>query len=134
MGCYEISLGDTIGVGTPASIERMINEVVKVVPPQYLAIHAHDTYGQGVANVLQAVDMGIRTVDTSVAGLGGCPYAKGATGNVATEDVVYALHDLGYETGIDMLELSKTGAWISEELSRANAAKAGRAIVAKANL
>jgi hydroxymethylglutaryl-CoA lyase len=134
MGCYEVSLGDTIGVGTPATIERMINEVVKLVPPQYLAIHAHDTYGQGVANVLKAVDMGIRTVDTSVAGLGGCPYAKGATGNVATEDVVYALHDLGYETGIDMLELSKTGAWISEELSRANAAKAGRAIVAKANL
>lgn len=134
MGCYEVSLGDTIGVGTPATIERMLNEVLKVIPPEFLAIHAHDTYGQGVANVLKAVEMGVRTVDTSVAGLGGCPYAKGATGNVSTEDVVYALHDLGYHTGIDMLELSRTGAWVSDILSRANGAKAGRAVLAKANL
>lgn len=131
IGCYEVSLGDTIGVGTPASIKAMLQEVLKSVPVEKLAIHAHDTYGQGVANVVQAVDMGIRVVDASVAGLGGCPYAKGASGNVSTEDVVYALHGLGYQTGIDLEQLSKTGDWISKQLGRANASKAGRALVAK---
>lgn len=131
IGCYEVSLGDTIGVGTPASIRDMLQEVLKNIPAEKLAIHAHDTYGQGVANVLQAVDMGIRVVDASVAGLGGCPYAKGASGNVSTEDVVYALHGLGYQTGIDLELLSKTGDWISKQLSRPNSSKAGRALVAK---
>ncbi|ANB15359.1 hypothetical protein AWJ20_2986 [Sugiyamaella lignohabitans] len=131
IGCYEVSLGDTIGVGTPATIEAMLSEVLKAVPLSQIAIHAHDTYGQGVANVLKAVEMGVRSVDSSVGGLGGCPYAKGASGNVSTEDVVYALHGLGYDTGIDLNALSLTGSWISNQLNRANASKAGRAIVSK---
>lgn len=131
MGCYEISLGDTIGVGTPASIERMLNEVLKKVPAEKLAIHAHDTYGQGVANVVKAVEMGIRVVDSSVGGLGGCPYARGASGNVSTEDVVYALHGLGYETGIDLEWLSTIGNWLTNEIQRPNGSKAGKAIASK---
>lgn len=131
MGCYELSLGDTIGVGTPATIEKMLTEVLKKVPAEKLAIHAHDTYGQGVANVLKAVEMGIRVVDSSVGGLGGCPYAKGASGNVSTEDVVYALEGLGYETGIDLEWLSGTGDWITTQIGRPNGSKAGKAIAAK---
>ncbi|KAF5096049.1 hypothetical protein D0Z00_002922 [Geotrichum galactomycetum] len=131
IGCYELSLGDTIGVGTPATIERMLTEVLKKVPAEKLAIHAHDTYGQGVSNVLKAVEMGIRVVDSSVGGLGGCPYAKGASGNVSTEDVVYALHGLGYETGINLEELAKIGDWITKEINRPNGSKAGSAIFAK---
>jgi hydroxymethylglutaryl-CoA lyase len=131
LGCYEVSLGDTIGVGTPSSIELMLKEVLKSVPAHRLAIHAHDTYGQGVANVVKAVEMGLRSADSSVGGLGGCPYAKGASGNVSTEDVVYALHGLGMETGIDLEQLSRTGAWISEVIGRPNGSKAGTAIVAK---
>lgn len=131
IGCYELSLGDTIGVGTPATIERMLTEVLKKVPAEKLAIHAHDTYGQGVSNVLKAVDMGIRVVDSSVGGLGGCPYAKGASGNVSTEDVVYALHGLGYNTGIDLEALAKIGDWITKEIGRPNGSKAGSAMVAK---
>lgn len=128
LGCYEVSLGDTIGVGTPGTIEMMLDQVLRRVPEDMLAIHAHDTYGQGVANVMKAVDMGIRVVDASVAGLGGCPYAKGATGNVATEDVVYALHGSGYDTGVNLDLLADTGEWISKELNRSNGSRAGRAI------
>lgn len=131
MGCYEVSLGDTIGVGTPGEIEKLIREVGSAVPLDKVAIHAHDTYGQGVANVVKAVDMGIRVVDSSVAGLGGCPYAKGASGNVSTEDVVYALHGLGYDTGIDLYQLSLTGDWISSQINRPNGSKAGKALVIK---
>lgn len=131
LGCYELSLGDTIGVGTTQSVEAMLTEVFQKVSPSKLAIHAHDTYGQGVANVLKAVDMGIRVVDSSVGGLGGCPYAKGATGNVSTEDVVYALHNCGYETGVDLEYLATVGDWISSEIGRSNGSRAGKAIVAK---
>ncbi|KAG5355662.1 Hydroxymethylglutaryl-CoA lyase [Yarrowia sp. B02] len=128
LGCYEVSLGDTIGVGTPGTIEMMLDQVMRRVPADKLAIHAHDTYGQGVANVMKAVDMGVRVVDASVAGLGGCPYAKGATGNVATEDVVYALHGSGYDTGVNLDLLAETGEWISKELGRPNGSRAGKAI------
>ncbi|KAA8910197.1 hypothetical protein TRICI_004215 [Trichomonascus ciferrii] len=131
MGCYEVSLGDTIGVGTPSTIERMLSEVMKSIPADKLAIHAHDTYGQGVANVLQAVNMGIRVVDSCVGGLGGCPFANGATGNVSTEDVVYALHGLGYQTGIDLNKLSYTGEWICSKINKPNGSKAGKAIITK---
>lgn len=131
LGCYELSLGDTIGVGTPETIKNMLEAVIQTVPVSKLAIHPHDTYGQGVANVLQAVQMGIRVVDSSVGGLGGCPYAKGATGNVSTEDVVYALHQSGYDTGIDLNYLSAIGEWISSEIGRPNGSRAGKAIVSK---
>lgn len=131
MGCYELSLGDTIGVGTPATVELMLAEVLKKVPASNLAIHAHDTYGQGVANSIKAVEMGLRVVDSSVGGLGGCPYAKGASGNVSTEDIVYALHGLGYETGIDLEWLSAIGDWITGQIGRPNGSKAGMAIASK---
>lgn len=131
LGCYELSLGDTIGVGTPKTIQDMLRAVLTEVPANKLAIHAHDTYGQGVANVLAAVEMGVRTVDASVAGLGGCPYAKGASGNVSTEDVVYALEGMGYETGIDLEWLSGTGRWITDIMGKENGSKAGKAIASK---
>lgn len=133
LGCYEVSLGDTIGVGTPKTIESMVKEVIKSVPVEKLAIHAHDTYGQGVANVVKAVELGITVVDSSTAGLGGCPYANGASGNVSSEDVIYALHGLGFDTGINMELLCTTGQWISDQLGRPNGSKAGRAIIAKLN-
>ncbi|VVT57287.1 uncharacterized protein SAPINGB_P005643 [Magnusiomyces paraingens] len=131
IGCYELSLGDTIGVGTVKTTEKMLMEVFKKVAPSKIAIHAHDTYGQGVANVLKAVEMGVRVVDASVGGLGGCPYAQGATGNVSTEDIVYSLHNSGYQTGIDLDFLSKTGEWISTTIGRSNGSRAGKAIASK---
>lgn len=131
MGCYEISLGDTIGVGTASQIRAIINAVAAVVPRANIAMHFHDTYGQGVANVLASLEEGIAVFDSSVAGLGGCPYAPGARGNVATEDVLYLLHGLGIETGVDFAAVAATGGWISEKLGRANAARAGRAFLAK---
>ncbi len=127
MGCNEISLGDTIGVGTPANANALIKTVESRVPIDQLAVHFHDTYGQALANILACLDAGIRIVDSSVAGLGGCPYAKGASGNVATEDVVYMLEGLGLETGTDPHALALTGDWISEQLQRPNASKAGNA-------
>ncbi|KAI8868303.1 GG10447 [Ramicandelaber brevisporus] len=130
-GCYEISLGDTIGVGTPASTLRMLEAVSKVVPVENLAVHCHDTYGQALANIYTALQFGVRVVDSSVAGLGGCPYAKGASGNVATEDVVYMLHGLGYKTGVDLSKLVEVGSFISEKIGRPNGSKAGKAIAAK---
>lgn len=132
MGCYEISLGDTIGVGTPGSMRGLIEAVSERVPTQKLAVHCHDTYGQALANILAALDMGIRTVDSSVAGLGGCPYAKGASGNVATEDVIYMLEGLGLSTGVDLARLVSVGNFISEKLERANGSKAANAITVRA--
>ncbi|KAJ2162584.1 hypothetical protein GGF46_000587 [Coemansia sp. RSA 552] len=131
LGCYEISLGDTIGVGRPREIQRMIREVRQVVPVECLAIHCHDTYGQALANICAALDAGIRVVDSSVAGLGGCPYAKGATGNVATEDVVYMLQGNGFETGIDLQKLVAVGQWISSQLDRPTGSRVARAMLAK---
>jgi len=131
MGCYEVSLGDTIGVGTPASVLRMLEAVALRVPVARLAGHYHDTYGMAAANVHASYDFGLRVFDSSVAGLGGCPYAKGATGNVATEDIVYLLHGLGADTGIDLDSLVDCGAWISAELGRDNGSRVGRAIRAK---
>jgi len=131
MGCYEVSLGDTIGVGTPASVQRLLEACAKVLPLQRLAGHFHDTYGMGVANVYAAYRFGLRAFDASVAGLGGCPYAKGATGNVATEDVVYLLHGLGAHTGIDLDALVDTAGWISAKLGRAPVSSVARALLAR---
>jgi len=128
MGCAEISLGDTIGVGTPGAANALVRAVAASVPVERLAVHFHDTYGQALANILACLDAGVRIVDTSVAGLGGCPYANGATGNAASEDVVYMLHGLGLETGIDIDELAMTGAWISKQLHRPNNSRAGLAL------
>lgn len=129
MGCYEISLGDTIGVGTPGDIAKMLDEVLKVAPAEKLAVHTHDTYGQALANILCSLDYGIRTFDSSIAGLGGCPYAPGAKGNVATEDVVYMLHGSGYDTGINLNELIHIGDWISQKLGRPTGSRAGSALM-----
>ena len=131
MGCYEISLGDTIGVGTPGKTVAMLEACVRRVPIEHLAGHYHDTYGQALANIYASLQLGVATFDASVAGLGGCPYAKGATGNVATEDVVYLLKGLGIETGIDLDKLVDTGLWISSVLNRTSSSRAGRAIAAK---
>ena len=131
MGCYEISLGDTIGVGTPGKIQAMIEACATRVPADKLAGHYHDTYGQALANIYASMELGVATFDASVAGLGGCPYAKGASGNVATEDVVYLLQGLGIETGIDLEKVVDTGIWISSILKRNPGSKAGRAIAAK---
>lgn len=131
MGCYEVSLGDTIGVGTPGKTQVMIEACLKRVPAEKLAGHYHDTYGQALANIYASMELGVATFDTSVSGLGGCPYAKGASGNVATEDVVYMLHGLGIETGIDLDKLVDAGTWISSILKREPGSKAGRAIAAK---
>jgi hydroxymethylglutaryl-CoA lyase len=127
MGCYEISLGDTIGVGTAGKARAMLRAVAAEVPMAALAVHFHDTYGQALANLLACVELGVRVVDASVAGLGGCPYAAGASGNVASEDVVYLLHGLGMNTGIDLSALVATGRWISTQLRRENGSKVGRA-------
>jgi isopropylmalate/homocitrate/citramalate synthase len=128
MGCDEVSLGDTIGVGTPAVANALVKTVSAVVPVGQLAVHFHDTYGQALANILACLDAGVRIIDSSVAGLGGCPYARGASGNVASEDVVYMLHGLGLSTGIDLDELANTGDWVSKQLQRPNNSKAGLAL------
>jgi hydroxymethylglutaryl-CoA lyase len=131
MGCYEISLGDTIGTGTPGRARRLIATVAETVPVETLAGHFHDTYGQAIANVYAAMEAGIATFDSSVAGLGGCPYAKGATGNVATEDLLYLLEGLDIETGIDMTRLRIAGRYISDFLGRPPAARVARALDAR---
>ena len=131
LGSYEVSLGDTIGTGTPATVQRMLEAVAARIPVAQLAGHYHDTYGMGVANVHASYQFGLRSFDSSIAGLGGCPYAKGATGNVATEDVVYLLHGLGADTGIDLDALVDTGAWISEVLGRPSQSRVGRAMLAR---
>jgi hydroxymethylglutaryl-CoA lyase len=131
MGCYEVSLGDTIGVGTPAKTQAMIEACAKYVPIDKLAGHYHDTYGQAIANVYASLEMGIAIYDSSVGGLGGCPYAAGATGNVATEDLVYLLNGLGIESGVDLDKLVDIGQWITAEIGREAATRAGRALAAK---
>jgi hydroxymethylglutaryl-CoA lyase len=131
MGAYEISLGDTIGTGTPGKAQAMIEAVATHVPIENLAAHFHDTYGQALANLLAVLQMGIATIDSSVAGLGGCPYAKGASGNVATEDVVYMLNGLGIDTGVDLEKLAETGSWITAKIGRASGSKANLALAAK---
>jgi len=131
MGCYEVSLGDTIGVGTPGKTRAMLEAVARRVPIERLAGHYHDTYGQALANIYASLEAGVACFDTSVAGLGGCPYAAGASGNVATEDVVYMLQGLGIETGVDLDRLVDIGQWISGVLGREPSSKAGRAIAAK---
>lgn len=127
MGCYEISLGDTIGTGTPTKAQTMIAAVAERVPVEKIAVHFHDTYGQALANILAALQMGVAVVDSSVAGLGGCPYAKGASGNVASEDVLYMLNGLGIETGVDLDRLIAAGAFISDAIGRPTASKVARA-------
>jgi hydroxymethylglutaryl-CoA lyase len=131
IGCEEVSLGDTIGVGTPSSVQRMLEACARTVPLDKLAGHYHDTYGMAVANVEASLRFGLRCFDASVAGLGGCPYAQGATGNVATEDVVYLLHGLGAATGIDLDQLVDAGAWISAQLGRQTNSRVARALLAK---
>jgi len=131
MGCYEVSLGDTIGVGTPGKTMAMIEACAKRVPLEKLAGHYHDTYGQALANIYASLEMDLATFDASVAGLGGCPYAAGASGNVATEDVVYMLHGLGIRTGVDLDKLVEIGDWISDFLKRTSSSKVGKAITAK---
>ncbi|POI35738.1 hypothetical protein CIB84_000505 [Bambusicola thoracicus] len=127
MGCYEISLGDTIGIGTPGSMKEMLAAVMKEVPVGALAVHCHDTYGQALANILVALQMGVSVVDASVAGLGGCPYAQGASGNVATEDLVYMLNGLGIHTGVDLQKLMDTGTFICNALNRRTNSKVSQA-------
>ncbi len=127
MGCYEISLGDTIGVGTPASVAKMIQAVNTHVPMNKLAVHFHDTYGQALTNIYTALQAGVMVVDSAIAGLGGCPYAKGASGNVATEDVLYLLNGLGIETGIDFDKLLAAGWFISDKLGKAPISKVSTA-------
>ena len=131
MGCYEVSLGDTIGVGTPGRTKALIEACAAQVPRERLAGHYHDTYGQALANIYASLEMGITTFDASVAGLGGCPYAAGASGNVATEDVVYMLQGLKLDTGVDLDALVETGRWISGILGREPASKVNRALSAK---
>ena len=131
MGCYEVSLGDTIGVGTPGKTKAMIEACARRVPMERLAGHYHDTYGQALANIYASLELGVRTFDASVAGLGGCPYAAGASGNVATEDVVYMLHGLGMNTGVDLDRLVGIGQWICGILGKESASRAGRALAAK---
>ncbi len=131
MGCFEISLGDTIGTGTPARSQRLVETVARRIPIDMLAGHFHDTYGQALANILAVMELGVATFDSSAAGLGGCPYAKGATGNVATEDVLYMLDGLDIETGIDMDRLLDAAQFICDHLGRPTASRAGRALAAK---
>jgi hydroxymethylglutaryl-CoA lyase len=132
MGCYEITICDTIGTGTAGATRKVIEAVAKHIPVERLAGHFHDTYGQAVTNVYAALECGVATFDSSVAGLGGCPYAKGATGNVATEDVLYMLEGLGIETGIDMNKLIAAGDFISRALGRPTNSRVAKALAAKA--
>ena len=131
MGCYEVSLGDTIGVGTVASVQKMLQAVSARVPMEKLAVHFHDTYGQALTNIYTALQMGIKVVDSAIAGLGGCPYAKGASGNVATEEVVYLLNGLGITTGINFEKLLNAGWFISDKLGKAPVSKVSNAYRAK---
>ena len=131
LGSYEVSVADTIGTATPGSILPMLEAVAKRVPVAQLAGHYHDTYGMAVANVHASYGFGLRVFDSSVAGLGGCPYAKGATGNVATEDVVYLLHGLGADTGVNLQALVECGAWISAQLGRSPQSRVASALLSK---
>ncbi len=128
MGCYEVSLGDTVGRGTPIKVQRLLEAVAEHLPLARIAVHFHDTWGQALANILISLQYGITTVDSSVAGLGGCPYAPGATGNVATEDVVYMLNGMGIETGVDLPKLAAVGREITKQLGRPPASKVALAL------
>ncbi|XP_020511205.1 3-hydroxy-3-methylglutaryl-CoA lyase, cytoplasmic isoform X2 [Labrus bergylta] len=128
MGCYEISLGDTIGVGTPGSMVKMLQSVMREVPSSALAVHCHDTYGQALANILIALQMGVCVVDSAVAGLGGCPYAQGSSGNVSTEDVLYMLHGMGIETGVNLPKVIEAGEFICNHLCRKTNSKVAQAL------
>lgn len=131
MGCYEISLGDTIGTGTPLKARQLIDRVASDVPLERIALHFHDTYGQALANIFACLELGVSVIDSAVAGLGGCPYAAGATGNVATEDVVYMLNGMGIETGVDLAALAEAGRTISHHLNRASGSRVARALAAE---
>ena len=131
LGCYEISLGDTIGVGTPLLARKMIDAVGRHVPIKKLAVHFHDTFGQALANIYAVMEQGIAIIDSSVGGLGGCPYAKGASGNVATEDVVYMLHGMGRDTGIDLDRLVDAATYICDYLKRPPTSKVARALMSR---
>jgi len=133
LGCYEISLGDTIGVGTPGATFKLLQAVSSQIPLSAIAVHFHDTYGQALANILTSLQYGVNVVDSSVSGLGGCPYAKGATGNVATEDVLYMMKDLGINCGVDMEKLMETSLWISKLLGRSPSSKVSLALSHKTN-
>ncbi len=128
MGCYEVSLGDTIGVGTPLKFKTMLEAVMQHVPADKLAVHCHNTYGMALANIYASLEMGINKIDAAVAGLGGCPYAKGASGNVATEDVLFMLNGMGIDTGVKLDEVVKIGNWICQALDRDNQSKVGFAL------
>ncbi|MFD0738534.1 hydroxymethylglutaryl-CoA lyase [Lysobacter koreensis] len=130
MGCYEVSLGDTIGVGTPGKARAMLKAVAAEVPMPALAVHFHDTYGQALSNILACLEEGVAVVDSAVSGAGGCPYAMGASGNVASEDVVYMLHGLGIATGVDLPALAETGRWLAGLLGRDTGSKVGKALAA----
>ncbi len=132
LGCAEISLGDTIGVGTPVQARAMLRAVAATVPLPALAVHFHDTYGQALANILACLDEGVRVIDAAVAGTGGCPYARGASGNVASEDVIYMLQGMGFETGVDLDALVATGNWLAMQLGRPTGSRVGRARAAEA--
>lgn len=129
MGCYEISLGDTIGTGTAGRTKQLLTLLLSQIPAHQLALHCHDTYGQAIANIYAGLELGLRTFDASVGGLGGCPYAKGATGNVATEDVVYLLEREGFLHGVDLDTLAATGLWINQQLQKSTTSRAGMAIL-----
>lgn len=131
MGCYEVSIGDTIGVATPGEVDRLFGQLCRRIEPGRLAGHFHDTWGQALANAVAMLDFGIATLDASVAGLGGCPYAPGATGNVATEDLVYLLHGMGAQTDVNLDALVDTGTWICEQLGRSNGSRVARAMLAR---
>ena len=131
MGCYEITIADTIGAGTPGKTRAVIEDVAKYIPAEKLAGHFHDTYGQALANTLAALECGVATFDSSVAGLGGCPYAKGATGNVATEDLLYMLDGMGIHSGVDMQKLVAAGAFICNALGRPTQSRVARALASK---
>jgi hydroxymethylglutaryl-CoA lyase len=131
LGCYEISLGDTIGIATPGQVQTLLEMVTEYVPKQQLAVHFHDTYGQALANIIVALDTGITTIDSSVAGLGGCPFAPGASGNVATEDVLYMLNGLGIETGVNLDSLIAAGNFISDILARPTRSRVAQALAGR---
>jgi hydroxymethylglutaryl-CoA lyase len=129
MGCFEISLGDTTGTAAPGDIRRLLETLLKEIPATKLAGHFHDSFGQAIANVKEAYRMGIRTFDSSVGGLGGCPYSPGAKGNVATEDIVYLFEEMGVDTGVDLTKLANIGDWISQQLRVLNGSQIGHALV-----
>ncbi|MFK8010602.1 MAG: hydroxymethylglutaryl-CoA lyase [Marinicellaceae bacterium] len=127
LGCYEVSLGDTIGTGTPLKAQHMLKACMQIAPIEKLALHFHNTYGQALANIFACLQLGANIIDSSVAGLGGCPYAKGASGNVATEDVIYMLNGMNIDSGINLEQLIETGTWISRKLNKINASQVGKA-------